>query len=45
MVNRERERREGERENTSMLLICEWVVLTAPYHWALHQGGFLVACH
>ena len=44
-VNRERERMEGERENTSMLLIREWVVSTAPHHQALRQGGFLVACH
>ena len=44
-VNRERERMGGERENTSMLLIREWVVSTAPHHQALRQGGFLVACH
>jgi len=45
VVNRERERMREKRENTSMLLICEWVVSAAPHYQALHQGGFLVACH
>jgi len=39
--------REGERERgkTPMLLICRWVVSTAPHHQTLCQGGFLLACH
>jgi len=44
-VNRERKRMGEKRENTSMLLICEWVVSAIPHHQALRQGSFLVACH